>query len=322
MIEKIAAKLSTGKKIVLMHGNADPDALGSAYALSQCFPDTYIGAPGGMDRVAKAVANKLSIEVIENPDISEYDYAVIVDCSSRDQVSADLSEIECVAIDHHAVSGDWDECLSICNENRKSCAEVILDILKCTDFKIDEKTGMALAAGMITDSGHFKFADSMMMRSFADLLDEAGIEMKDVISITDLKQDVSERVSQLKGMQNMKFERIGDYIAAVSQRSSHEGSVCKAIINAGADIAFVGSQRKDEFRISARAKQDLVQKGFHLGKILNDVTGETNGVGGGHAGAAGLTGKGDIEAHLIICMSRSLDFFRFITSEGENKCKR
>ena len=238
MIEKIAAKLSTGKKIVLMHGNADPDALGSAYALSQCFPDTYIGAPGGMDRVAKAVANKLSIEVIENPDISEYDYAVIVDCSSRDQVSADLSEIECVAIDHHAVSGDWDECLSICNENRKSCAEVILDILKCTDFKIDEKTGMALAAGMITDSGHFKFADSMMMRSFADLLDEAGIEMKDVISITDLKQDVSERVSQLKGMQNMKFERIGDYIAAVSQRSSHEGSVCKAIINAGADIAL------------------------------------------------------------------------------------
>lgn len=322
MIDEIAAKLNTGKKIVLMHGNADPDALGSAYALSRCFPNTEIAAPGGVDRVAKAVAEKLSITILENPQLTEYDYAVIVDCSSKDQVSADLSEIEYVAIDHHAASGDWDNCLSLCDEERKSCAEIVLDILRHVGHKIDKTTAMALAAGMVTDSGHFKFADSRMMRSFADLLDEAQLEMKEVISLTDLKQDVSERVSQLKGAQSMKFERVGEYIVAVAQRSSHEGSICKALLNIGADVAFVGSQRKDEFRISSRARQELVQKGFHLGKILNDITGETNGVGGGHAGAAGLSGKGDAEAFLNICVSRSLDFFRFAASEGEYQRKR
>ncbi len=79
---------------------------------------------------------------------------------------------------------------------------------------------------------------------------------------------------------------------------------------AGADVAFVGSQRDERFRISARAKQDIVRKGLHLGRLLDEVGGETDNSGGGHAGAAGLTGVGDVEAVLNMCMSRALDFLR------------
>jgi nanoRNase/pAp phosphatase (c-di-AMP/oligoRNAs hydrolase) len=97
---------------------------------------------------------------------------------------------------------------------------------------------------------------------------------------------------------------------AISLGSSHESSVCKALLGIGADVAFVGSQRDEKFRISARARQDLVRKGMHLGKILDEVGGETSSSGGGHAGAAGLTGTGDVEALLNICLSRSMSFFR------------
>lgn len=50
--------------------------------------------------------------------------------------------------------------------------------------------------------------------------------------------------------------------------------------------------------------------GFHLGKLLEDVGVETRNDGGGHGGAAGLVGVGDVEAVLNICMQRTMDFLR------------
>ena len=38
MLNRIAEELRQGRKVVLVHGNADMDALGSAYALSKAFP--------------------------------------------------------------------------------------------------------------------------------------------------------------------------------------------------------------------------------------------------------------------------------------------
>ena len=83
-------------------------------------------------------------------------------------------------------------------------------------------------------------------------------------------------------------------------------------------MVFVGSQRDERFRISARARQEMVRKGFHLGKLLDDVGEETYNSGGGHAGAAGLTGVGDVEAVLNMCLSRSLDFLREVRDSARS----
>lgn len=40
-----------GRKVILVHGNADMDALGSAYALKCVFPEADILAPCGLDRI-------------------------------------------------------------------------------------------------------------------------------------------------------------------------------------------------------------------------------------------------------------------------------
>ena len=144
------------------------------------------------------------------------------------------------------------------------------------------------------------------------LIEQAGVNVEDVLALTDSPTDISERVAQMKGGQRMRFERVGEYIVAVSQGSSFESSVCKAMLSLGADIAFVASQRDQEFRLSARARQDLVRKGLHLGQLLGDVGQETDNDGGGHGGAAGLVGVGDAEAILNICMQKSLAFLRKI----------
>ena len=310
MLSDIAQKLQHGKKVVLLHGNADPDALGCAYALYRAFPQVTIAAIGGLDRMAKVVATKLDLDVKQFVDLGDYDTVVAVDSSCRDQVGMDVSGRDLVVIDHHAPSGDWSGAMFYCDDSKRSCAEIVFELLRTAGIAVDREIGLALAAGMLTDSGHFRFANPAILRTFSEVMEASGISMDEAMDLTDLEPDVSERISQLKGAQRMRFERLGDRIVAVSLGSSHESSVCKALLGLGADVAFVGSQRDEKFRISARARQDLVRQGFHLGKVLDEVGGETSSSGGGHAGAAGLTGTGDVEAHLNICISRSMSFFR------------
>ena len=62
MLATIASELAKGRKLVLMHGNADPDALGCAYAIYRSFPDVTVVTPGGMDRISKLIADKASGE--------------------------------------------------------------------------------------------------------------------------------------------------------------------------------------------------------------------------------------------------------------------
>ncbi len=306
----ISQKLREGRKAVFLHGNADPDALACAYALYRSFPDVTVVAMGGLDRVAKVMAGNLDLVVQERVDLDDFDYLMAVDSSSMEQIGVDVTGRDMVVIDHHARSGDWDQGLCYIDEGRRSCAEMVFDLLRVAGVTIDRSTGLALAAGMLTDSGHFRFANPAMMRSFAEVMEASGIEMDEVMDLTDLDTDVSERISQLKGAQRLRFERIGDSIVAMSLGSAHESSVCKSLLSIGADVAFVGSQRDERFRVSARARQDTVRRGLHLGVLLDEVGGETSNSGGGHAGAAGLTGVGDVEAVLNMCMKRTMDLFR------------
>ncbi len=285
--------------------------MGSAYALSRAFPNVTIGIPSGLDKVAKNIISKLEIEYEENISPESYDEVVVLDTSSPELLDMEDVDLEgAIVIDHHADSGRWGGALYYGDDSKRSCAEIIKEILDRAGKKVDEKMGLALLAGMITDSGHFRYATPELMRTFADIMEEAGVEIDRAFDLTNMDQEVSERISQLKGGQRLRFRRVGDYIAATSHSSAYESSVCRSLIILGADVAFVGSQKEDDVRISARAKQDLVRKGLHLGRMMEKIGIETGNEGGGHDGAAGLRGTGDNEAILNICMEKALEFFR------------
>jgi phosphoesterase RecJ-like protein len=180
------------------------------------------------------------------------------------------------------------------------------------DIVISKEAGLALLAGMLTDSGHFHYATPALLRCFSEVLLIGGMEIDEVFDLTDLESDVSERIAVLRGAQRLRFDRVGTNIVAISLGSSFESSVCKGMLQLGADIAFVASQRDEMFRLSARARPEMVRAGLHLGKMLEDIGKETIGEGGGHPGAAGLTGVGDAEAIANICMSKTMDFLRSI----------
>lgn len=316
MIEDLLPRLRERNKVILIHGNADPDALGSAYALSRCFPEAQIVAPMGLDRISKRVAENLGITVREKAPLDEYDVIVAVDTSSPEQVGlSGPVDRRTVVIDHHSPSDRWGDALFLCDESRRSCAELIFDIIRKANVRVDHETGLALLIGMVTDSGHFRYANSALMRSFSEVMEESGVEMDEVLSLAELEQEMSERISQLKGAQRLRFDRVGEHIVAVSHGSSYESSICKSLLSLGADVAFVGSQRDHEVRISARATQALVRKGLHLGRMLDGVGMDTSSNGGGHGGAAGLMGTGDVEALLNMCKHKAMDLLRSLKEE-------
>lgn len=314
MYKEIADKLKDGKKVIMVHGNADMDAISSAYAISKCFPTCDIYAPCGIDRVSRFVQEKIGFDIIEKFNPDDYDLVVVVDTSSPEQFGLDDFTIpeNCLVIDHHQPSGKWKCDDFYCDPSKCACAQIILGIIRENGIELTRDVGLMLLGGMLTDSGHFQYGDFTLLKDFAYILEKTGIQMDEALALTRTDVSMSERVATMKCIGRSKFDRVGDMIVATSYGGSFEASGCRAMIAAGADVAFVASQRDDRFRLSARATQEMVRRGINMGDIVKNIGYETTTDGGGHDGAAGLSGIGDVEAILHICCMRTMDEFRKI----------
>jgi phosphoesterase RecJ-like protein len=314
VLSEIAAELEKGDFLILLHGNADPDALASAFAVKSSFPNVTIGVPGGLDRVSKVLSKTLNIETLEKVDPSGA-RCLILDTSGPEQLSVEPDLGSAIIVDHHTRNAKWEKArMYHCDDSKSSCSEIVYELLKTAGKKPAKDVTLALMFGILTDSGYFKFARPSTLITFAELMSVNGVQMDEVMGLVDLETDISERISQLKGAQRLKYWKVGAHIVATSQGSAFEASVCKSLISLGADVAFVGSQRGEQFRISARATQAVVRKGLHLGKLLGAVGSETTNGGGGHPGAAGITGVGDVEAILNICVDNTVKVLSRISS--------
>ncbi len=313
--DEIFKRLKQGRTLILMHGNADPDAVSSAFALAAAFPDSDIHAPEGLDRISKILQERYGLQFRDEVDISDYSAIVVVDTSSPEQLGPVGREIagdeRLIVIDHHATTGDWQAHLSVI-EQRTSCAEVVWGLLGNWDARpqLNRETAELLIAGILTDTGHFRFADSRTFLAVHEIMEAGGVDLQSVLAAISARSDQSEIISILKGAQRLKFERCCGHIVAQSNGSAFEASVSRAILNLGADAVFVASQRKERFRISARARHSLVKKGFNLAELLSELGAETFTDGGGHAAAAGVSGVGDADAMLHMAVEKTKEWLR------------
>jgi phosphoesterase RecJ-like protein len=309
-LSSIASELERGGVVALLHGNADPDALASAFAVQTCFPDVVIWTPGGTDRMAKEMTRSLGIEVVESADRPP-GTLLVLDTSGPEQLPEGIDFSDAIVVDHHARTERWSSArMYYCDDSKSSCSEIVLELIEASGKKTTKEAALALMAGILTDTGMFKFGRPSALKAFADLMERNGVQMDEATALVHMDMDISERISQLRGAQRLKYWKVGEYIVASSQGSAFEASVCKALISLGADVAFVGSQRGDNFRVSARATQEMVRVGIHLGRLLGGVGSETSNGGGGHPGAAGITGTGDVEAILNISVENAVNELR------------
>src|SRR5438067_4512912 len=103
--------------------------------------------------------------------------------------------------------------------------------------------------------------------------------------------DASMRKATLVAATRARVETVGDgWLVATSEVGSFDAAAAAALVRAGADVALVASERRDRARVSMRASARALAKGLHLGRAANEAAREVGWSGGGHEGAAGLSG--------------------------------
>lgn len=303
--------------LILCHQNADPDALGSAYAVSQLIlrkapsKKVEIGAPEGVSRVARQVLQSLPLSITTSPNVNKADVILLVDTNTLVQLG-ELGELIKVSskplalIDHHAPHIETVErsILHIIDEEASSTCEIIYGLFEEADIELDRNVALALFLGIAYDTRHFIIAKSHTFRTVSKLLD-SGLVAEEAMPLLISPLNVSERVARLKAAQRLQSLKLGEWIVTESRVGSYQSSAARGILALGADVAIVGGIRKGKLRISLRStKKFFMESRVHLGHDIAAPLGKhIDGMGGGHGTAAGINGKGSLDEALKTCMN-------------------
>lgn len=304
--------------LFLCHRNADPDAVSSAFALSEAFGGT-VGLVEGCNRLATLLVDRLGIEVVDEPDPENYEFIVVVDTSTTSQLN-DIELSNYCVIDHHSTTALTEKADFYLHSRATSTAEIVYKVLKSMGAPITRRTAIGLISGIITDTGHFKHANSCTFRNLADIIESSGVEYAEVLDMmATAPQDISLRIAMLKSAQRLEIERVDEWLVVTTHVSSFGGAASSMLINIGADIALVATTCDGSIRVSARAKRDAVNAGVNLGKIMEDISEHYRGTGGGHPGAAGIDVVTDVNRILSECKKHVLETLKKETVKNENR---
>jgi phosphoesterase RecJ-like protein len=315
-ITQILDEINANFAFLLCHHNADPDAVCSAYAfqslLAKCRPNisTEIGAGQGISRLTKHILKHLPINVNLQPDVEKADAIVLLDTNTIQQLGqlaqrVTKSKAPILVVDHHAAHPQTEQIAKICitNEEASSTCEIVYNFYKELNMKPDLNVAKALFLGITFDTRHFVLANSSTFKTISEL-SVIGVNPQEELSSLALPMDFSERVARMKACRRAKLIKIQNWIIALSHVSAYQASAARALVDLGAHMAAVAGKKNDNIEISMRSTREFNRvTGIHLGRDIAKPLGDhLQGMGGGHATAAGVNGKGNIEKALKHCL--------------------
>lgn len=305
--------------LIVCHPNADPDCIGSAYAvltaLNALYPEKHVTilATEGIGSSSKKMIDYLHLSSDistrppkttsasenknKNKKMNKNDALfLLVDTSSIDQVPVVKNLVESKGIpyaivDHHTPVEKTvrNAAFSLIKERSSAC-EVVFEALGSR--KLQPKALEALLTGLIYDSRRFlNRPESSIL--FASKLIRLGATPSLAIELLSSDDDPSERMAKLKGASRIKMYKADDWIISVTSIGSFESSVARAITTLGADVSLVLNCGKSGSRLSGRASDAFFKKtGFNLAcDLMQPLAGIFGGQGGGHPTAASVNLK-------------------------------
>ena len=292
---------SNGAVPVLTGMNGDMDTVGSAIALASSH--TNMMACGlHLGRVAKKVCEELSAPFRKigashtnwPPSLSGI---IIVDAASPSQVGIDLPEnIPKCIIDHHDTD-DWEisEHDLMIKVDVSATTEIITQYLSQYSLEsLSTPVRKLLIAGLITDTGRYRHAGISAFSATVTLLEDEDIDYASLVEFIENQETTpSERGSLLRGLERSKSVDSGNWNIVYTNSGTLEGRLATLLIGTGAEISLVSRSREGVSRLTARASRKTTLKGIHLGEIMESISQQIGGDGGGHSGAAGWSGKTD-----------------------------
>lgn len=303
MIEKIKVfieKVQNAKSIAISgHKNLDGDALCSALALMKIIELNFgkkatVIYDGNVPRDLDNVPLRSEAIFHKNiPENAKYDLYILVDYGTRKH----LGEIEkyvnaadfVIEFDHH-FNDDLVGNLCFDDEEKAATAQVVYDMVKVVNFKIDQDVIDLLMLAIITDTGRFKFVRSSDVFKDSAKLVAAGA---DVIHLTNLlnNKDKKTVLVEAKAVSQAEFLMKGRLAIATINHDDYKkldgrGETVLSLlgqIHGVQYIVLLKEQKENRIGISIRSRQTPI----------NQIA-ESFG-GGGHLCAAGAVVEDSLE---------------------------
>lgn len=303
MIEKIKVfieKVQNAKSIAISgHKNLDGDALCSALALMKIIELNFgkkatVIYDGNVPRDLDNVPLRSEAIFHKNiPENAKYDLYILVDYGTRKH----LGEIEkyvnaadfVIEFDHH-FNDDLVGNLCFDDEEKAATAQVVYDMVKVVNFKIDQDVIDLLMLAIITDTGRFKFVRSSDVFKDSAKLVAAGA---DIIHLTNLlnNKDKKTVLVEAKAVSQAEFLMKGRLAIATINHDDYKkldgrGETVLSLlgqIHGVQYIVLLKEQKENRIGISIRSRQTPI----------NQIA-ESFG-GGGHLCAAGAVVEDSLE---------------------------
>ncbi|CAJ36070.1 DHH family phosphoesterase [Methanocella arvoryzae] len=301
--------------LFLCHKNADVDSLGSAYALQRLFGG-HVGVYDSPSAMAAMLCERLKVEPVIAPDLKKYDIVVVVDTSTLVQTGYKTID-RCAIIDHHTPGDLHEHCQLSYARIASSTGELVYSLYHENGLPIDAEVAFVLVLAIVTDTGHFRYAGAHVFGIVGQILQAGGIRYADVSEfLSHVPVDLSCRIATLKAASRLNLHRVGDLLVVDTRVSSFGAQSATSLISLGADVALVGSEKEGEKRISGRVRRGV---DLDLSRLLEEVGKKFGGSGGGHAAAAGVVVKGDLDRALKECVDMTTAQLLSSAKKGSKK---
>lgn len=289
--------------LYLCHRNADPDAIGSGFALQQAFGGT-LGAAEDLSKAGCSLATAIGAELMLNPKVDNYDFVVVVDASVRLQLGG-IRLKRYAVVDHHLDDGLLANAQFHIQRPSSSTAEIVWSILEGSRVALTREMVLGLLVGMISDSGRFRRATPQSFRAAAELLETGLADYDEAVAVLSrMPTEISQRIAILKAASRAEVLRQDDWLIVTTEINAFEGSAAMGLVDIGADVALAAGKHGSSSRVSGRANREATRSGLDLAGVMRNVAKAHGGEGGGHRAAAAMEAYGEPADLLAECRKK------------------
>jgi phosphoesterase RecJ-like protein len=300
--------------LIFTHENPDCDGIGSMIAL-------YLFLKKLGKNVTMAMKDDFPFVCDFMPEVNEikklpinhkFSVAILVDASSKNRAGVEIYADEIIRIDHH-IGGEFESIYDIVDDFSPSTTAVMTYVLRNWDQNlIDEKIATALYAGLITDTGSFRYNNTTDKTfEIAEFLVKKGANPHHISKMLFERNKVNvlklltETLSTLELYHNDQIAVLTvfrDFLNETNTREEDtEGFVNFARSIDTVKVAVLMIQREDlkTWRISIRGKGEV-----DVQKIARKFG------GGGHKDASGCRVVGnyeDVKSKLVEAIAERID---------------
>ena len=292
ILEEIKQKIEKANSIILLtHEMPDGDAVGSTIAM-------YIALKRKKKNVDMIIENcprtydflPFRNEIKEKGTQDKYDLTIALDCSDIKRLNGFSNYFETakdrIVIDHHGSNTMFGD-INFVNPVSPACCQILVLVLEYLGVEIDKEIGTCILAGIITDTGGFKY-EAVTAETFelvAQLINK-GINVSNVYK--KVLQMISRSSFELRkiAMNRLEFLEEGKisftYITKKDEEDwnavtgEHEGIVEMARDIEGVEVAVFLRETENGYKASLRSNNYVNVSDICL--MLG---------GGGHPKAAG-----------------------------------